>query len=252
MKKVILLILLLSSIKTFSQGFDWQYSFRLPYSIPTKFIGITSGYSINSSRGNFEFLEDYTPCCNYQSGQGSSINLGIVYENWITPLSSISLSISYQSTQALFNQTIQVPRSDGINDYIAKYRYEMDESRSSVNIIANYKHRIFDSHWSVLGGINLHYNTGKDANHTEEIIAPENERFIDGTRKRTIKRGMYGEYNLFGLNPIIGINYDIPILQGYYTSLSTFLQIPITNVVKNENWKEWKFQFSISILKSID
>lgn len=252
MKQLLLMVFFLTSLDTFSQGFDWQYSFRLPYSIPEHFIGFTGGYSINTATGNFEFLEDYTPCCNYQSGKGNSLNFGIIYEFWITPISAINISFNYQSTNSLFNQSIQIPRSDGINDYTAKYRYQMEELRNSIILMINYKHRILESHWSAFGGIYLFYKTSNEATHTEEIISPENERFIDGTQKRAIKRGMYGEYNFFGLNPNIGINYDLPIFQGYYSSLSTFLQIPFTNVIKNQDWKEWKFQFSISILKSID
>ncbi len=245
-------IMFLICFEAFSQGFDWQYSYRLPYSIPSQFIGLSGGYSINSSSGDFDFLEDYTPCCKYKSGTGNSIEFGLIYEKWITPLSSVVLKTSYFATNSNFEQTIQVPRSDGISDYITKYRYSMSENRQTLNLSGFFKHRLMESHLSVLGGINLQFYLNSGATHTEEIISPSNEVYIDGSRKRNIKNGIYGNYNKVPINPTIGLIYDYTTIRGYYTSISTIMHIPITNVVNNELWKEWKFQISVSILKSID
>lgn len=252
MKKVLFLIMTLASVSAYSQGFDWQYSFRLPYSIPSKFIGLSAGYSINSSTGDFEFLEDYTPCCSYQQGQGNSLNLGIVTEYWIDGISAVNLSANYQLSKLLFSQTVPIPRSDGINDYIAKYKYEMEETRNLLTIQPYYKYRLIHTHWAALAGFNIHYLLNYQSTHSEEIISPEDERFIDGTNKRVIKSGMYGKYNTVNINPIIGLNYDFSIYRGYYTSFSSIVQIPLTNVIQNENWKEWKIQISLSIFRSID
>ncbi len=238
--------------EVYSQGFDWQYSFRLPYSTPSQFIGITGGYSINSSVGDFDFLEDYTPCCKYQNGNGYSLEIGVAYDYWISDLSAITLKTSFAKSNANFSQTIQIPRSDGINDYLTKYNYTMDEERTSLSLSGFYKYRLLESHLSVLGGLNFYYLLGNDAKHIEEILSPDTEQFIDGTRKRVIKRGIYGEYNTAIINTAIGLNYDYAIAKGYYSSISAILNIPVNNVIHNQDWKEWKFQISVSILKSID
>ncbi len=252
MRKKIIFMMILINYVACSQGFDWQYSFRLPYRIPDQFIGINLDYSINSSTGNFEFMEDYIPCCKYNSGSGYSTGVGLIYERWLNPLYAISLKFQLTSINTSFSQTILVPRSDGITDYNSKYKYEMEEKRTSLNLISKFKYRLFSSHWSAILGINFSYLLNWDATHTETIISPENETFIDQSRHRTIKKGMYGDYNTFGLYPVIGINYDYAFLKGYYAAFSSFIQVPLTNIIRNQEWKEWKFQFSVSIFKSID
>lgn len=252
MRYLLGIILLFFYIETYSQGFDWQYSYRLPYSIPSKFIGLNGGYSLNSSTGDFEFLEDYTPCCKYQSGTGYSLEIGLHYEYWLNSISAVIFKSTFNSTSSNFSQTIQVPRSDGINDYIAKYNYSMSEKRNYLILSGLFKHRILKSHFAIVAGLNSYYILGSQATHTEDIISPMDERFIDGTRSRVIKKGMYGEYNTITINPVIGFNYDYAILRGYYSSFTASLQIPVTNVINNEDWKEWKFQVSVTILKSID
>lgn len=252
MRKITIIILIFVNYIALSQGFDWQYSYRLPYRIPEKFIGIKADYSLISSTGHFEFMEDYIPCCNYTSGNGYSAGVGLVYENWLNPMNAISVNFHYSSINTFFNQSIQVPRSDGITDYIATYKYEMEEKRRTLNLISIFKHRLFSSHWSAFVGLNFSYLLSSDATHTEAIISPEGETYIDQSRKRTIKKGMYGDYNKLGINPIIGINYDYVIYKDYYAAISGFVQTPFSNIIRNQNWKEWKFQFSVSIFKAID
>lgn len=252
MRRILILAIMIINGEIFSQGFDWQYSFRLPYKIPDKFIGFNLNYSINKNTGNFEFMEDYIPCCKYNSGNGYSLNFGIAYENWINPLGALTININYSTTNSSFNQTIQIPRSDGINDYYSIYKYEMDEKRTNLNLLAKYKHRLFKSHLSANLGVDVMYFLGSNATHTEEIIAPETETFINQTRKRIIKKGIYGDYNKFGLSLVLGLCYDYSIYRGYYASISSAIHIPITKIIQNQDWKEWKFVFSITILKSID
>ena len=252
MRYLLSIALLFVCFEVYSQGFDWQYSFRLPYFLPSKFIGISGGYSINSSVGDFDFLEDYTPCCKYQSGSGNSFEIGLVYEKWISAISAITVKTSYINTNTNFSQTIQIPRSDGINDYLAKYNYKMTEERSSLNLSGLYKYRLMESHLSVLGGLTFSFHLADDAKHTEAILSPETEQFIDGTRSRVIKRGVYGEYNNTTFSSVIGLNYDYAITKGYYSSISASINLPVSNVINNQEWKEWKFLISISILKSID
>lgn len=234
------------------QGFDWEYSYKLPYAIPDKFIGASVGYSFNFNQGNFAFLEDYVYCCNFEKGNGNSINFGLIGEYWLEGNQSILVNLNFINTKSKFTQTINIPRSDGTYDYVAKYEYTLDDQRNLANLWTGLKYRLFNSFYSIIMGIGASFYINSSATHTEKIISPESEYFIDGSRQRVILKGSIPNHNAAELSATFGLGYDYSLYRNYYLSFNPIISIPLTNVIKNENWKEWKISINMFFFKAIN
>ncbi len=245
------MIFLIFTLELLSQGFDWQYSPRLPYTIPTKFIGLSVNYGIIENRGNFGFLEDFIECCNYQAGAGKSQEISLSGEYWYKGDMALISSVGFVALKSNFSTTIMVPRSDGRNDYISEYKYTLDESRNKLILKFGAKYRIFNSHFSIGATGNLHLYVSSTATHKEKILAPSNETFIDGSKERIIQNGILSNYNKLLFSPELFVNYDVSIIRGYYSSIKIGIDFPIFSIIEKEDWREWKFNLSIGLLKSI-
>lgn len=234
----------------FSQGFDWQYSARLPYKLPKLFIGGYLGIGIANNTGKFTFLEDHIPCCDYESGYGDLFNLGATSEFWINGNTALSLSANYLRISSNFQKNIEVPRSTGNSDYIATYKYYLDESRDYLGIDMGIKKRIFTTNFSFGGKISLDYLVSNTASHKEKIISPDHETFIDGSTERIITNGILRKFNKLILTPQVFLNYDINLGKGYYSSVKLYATLPIMSVIEVDEWNEWKIGLNVSFLKS--
>ena len=72
----------------FAQGFDWQYSPRLPFKFPYLFGGISynPGYTLNHGNMYLQELEQtkLIDCCNFTNGTGFSNSFGLDIEYWLS------------------------------------------------------------------------------------------------------------------------------------------------------------------------
>jgi hypothetical protein len=243
-------IIILMTGKVLSQGFDWQYSSRLPFSHPKVFWGISANSGIIANSGNFSFLEDHIPCCDYEAGDGRTTQAGLIVEYWHTGSLALSGGLSLTFNSSNFKKIITVPRSDGMIDYFSKYQYFLDESRVYLGTDFGAKYRIQQTYFSVGGSISIGYNVSSSATHKERIIAPKTETFIDGKTERIITNGILRDYNDLLIVPNIFANYDFNLGIGYYTSLKIFAGLPLMSIVKVDNWREWKFGIGAQIVKS--
>lgn len=233
-----------------SQGFDWQFSPRIPFSHSKFFWGFNASGLIISTTGNFSFLEDHIACCDYESGYGKSIKLGVSAEYWCRSAIALNGSLNINLINSSFKQTIVVPRSDGKNDYFSRYKYFLDESRNYISGDISAKYRILNSHFSAGGGISSSILISSQALHKEKIISPSDETFIDGSKERKITNGILQDYNTILITPSLFINYDLDLGIGYYSSIKFCSFFPLMSVVQNDNWREWKFGFEFQFLKS--
>jgi hypothetical protein len=224
----------------------------LPYKIPDKFIGISANYGMIDNRGSFGFLEDFIECCNYQAGNGKSQEIDLSGEYWIKGDLAIISSIGFASIKSDFSTTITVPRSDGKFDYYSQYKFSLNETRNKLLAKLGVKYRVANSHFSVGGSCNFNFYLNSTATHKENILAPSNETFIDGSRERLIQNGILSNYNKLIFTPELFLNYDLSIARGYYTSLKIGVDFPVFSVIENEEWREWKISFGFSLLKSIE
>lgn len=247
----ILILFFFSEYFVFAQGFDWQYHSRLPYKNPNKFVGFQVELSQNSVVGEFGFAESDIKCCNFESGIGSSIGFSAIGEYWLKGNLSVGGSIAIISTSTSFSKSIQVPRSNGNQDWTAVYRYKMEESHNYLEITPQLKYRLGWKYISVNVKLSNLIILGNSANFTESIANPDFEYFIDGSKEREILNAQSPDYNQFLIAPYFGLTYDQPIALNYYGSISLGTSIPVMSLVKNQDYREWKASVTISIYRAI-
>jgi hypothetical protein len=247
----ILTLFVIAGNFAFTQGFDWQYHSRLPYKIPNKFIGLQGGISQNTVVGEFGFAEDYIKCCNYESGKGNSIAFSVIGEYWLQGNLSIAGSIGIISTSSSFSKSVQVPRSNGVQDWIAVYRYDMNEVRNYLEISPQVKYRLGWKYLSATAKLSSLFLLSNASEHSEMIKSPDFEYFIDGSKKREIIDAVAPDYHIFIIEPYLGLSYDQPIALSYYASINVGSTIPIMSAVSKQNYREWKASISISVYRAL-
>ena len=144
MKKYFYLIILLFSLSNLkSQGFDWQYSVRLPQETPKLFLGLEGAFLRNSSTGEFPFVENRFTCCEFESGTGWGINLGLASEYWFRDLEALRIGLSYASFSGNFTKVRSFPVIlDNDVSYMEEYEYEFETLQSYVLLSAGYKYKL--------------------------------------------------------------------------------------------------------------
>lgn len=104
MKKHFLLVFffVVHPILIHSQGFDWELSPRLPFSIPRIYFGIATNISKNFYNGSLSLFEDYYKCSVFSTGDGSSNAFGLKAEYWLVPTISLNCSILFLNSRSNF------------------------------------------------------------------------------------------------------------------------------------------------------
>lgn len=255
-KELIILLFILNCFLgkeiALAQGFDWQYSPRLPFAQPREFVGVYASIGRLMNTGSFSFLEDHIPCCDYSSGFGESYRFGFTGEYWQSGVFAMNSGIGLIVNNSNFSTLISVPRSDGKIDYFSSYKYFLDESRTYLSFDFGGRYRISESHFSFGGNLNLQYKIKSTAVHKERIESPASEKFIDGSTERIITNGIIGKYNNILIIPDLSFNYDFSIMRGYYSTICLYAAFPLTSVVQEYNWREWKTGLNIRFYKSFD
>ena len=239
-------ILFLSSLSlSFAQGFDWQYSARLPQKQPKLFIGVLAGGSYSYEMASFKFTEELIPCCDFSDGSGLNILVGAAGQYWFSDgISALTFSAGYNLTQSKFTVQQEVPTVD----YLIIYEYSYKGSNSYVVINSMYKRRLFSSHFSVSGGFDISLLLNQSDEYNEEIISPSDEFFSDGSRERIISKGEIAPLRTFIVNPVFALGYDINLGKSKYAELQLFSDIPIMHSISNESWRHWEVGLKLNIL----
>lgn len=242
----ILFFFFLSQSRLTSQGFDWQYSPRLPFDTPVFFIGVNGNLSYNLHYGSIDFTERYK-CCTFTNGKGIGSIFGINAEYWQTPTIAITGSISYMTVPGNFEadgEPLPVYPSG-----MYYYKNEFNSNLSFVTAELDAKWRLFLTHFFVGAGIRIGVLVSNKSEFYEKIVSPPEAKFNDGTQRRTIANGVISDIQPFFFNPKLNFGYDLNLGLGTYTSIVFSTGFPIVNVSKDSKWLTWIFQFNLKLFK---
>ena len=227
----------------YSQGFDWQYSSRMPTSSPTLFVGVSPIINSSSDNGNINFFELNTPCTIFENGTGAGYGIGIKAEYWFSGLSAIYGNIFYSSTNHQFKKLDFQPRI--IDTLITEYKLE--SNLYAIGLEFGVKHRLLNTHLHVGASLAITYLTDNSNNYTENVIAP-----IDFPwQSRTIYNGKLSDFNRLSLTPGITLGYDFNLGLGMYATPTASINFPLTSLTGDSEWRDWKFSFGISVMRGI-
>lgn len=237
MIKHIIIILILSASGLLSQGFDWQLSSRKPFDITNKYIGVTGSIAYGSHSGDFPFLENDVVCCNYESGSGTGVQIGLAGEYWYQNNIAFSSALLYTRIASKFSTETSVikktnPDLPGFNWVTA---YESDISLDYITLDLAVKQRIYDK-LNLKAGIDFNYNIGSSELHKNIVVEPANIPFSDGTFEKVLTNGRIGDLSKMVLGVSLGLSYDINLGIEKYGEISILSNYSVNSYISNYPW----------------
>jgi hypothetical protein len=250
-KFLYILFLLIFAKEALAQGFDWQYSSRLPSASPTFFIGLTGEYNHLIHSGSLDFTEAQNHCATYTKGIGEGYSAGIRGEYWLTGLLAVYGEVLYVNSPGNFTvQAEPLPRIG--QELLTEYNF---------NTVMNYfiiepgiKYRLFDSHFHAGLGVQIGFLMNDNSEHKERIIGPTNApKFPTNppSYERIIYDGKISSLNTLFIEPRIQFGYDITYGTGKYATPKISLGIPVFDLTKSSTWKRWALSVGITIYLGI-
>ncbi len=239
MRKIRYIILLIAmSGPAFSQGFDWQYSARLPFDIPSFFVGLAAETDfVYSSREDgimtlFQQVGDeYRPCCDFDKGVGFGLGAGMNFEYWFGKY-TVFTKVMYKYFHSYFNNTVPYPMRYS-DDFESEYKYDVNIQQLIIE--PGFRLRLFDSPFSIAGSVKA------------------NIRLLDSyeySDSRGQQQYTY-EMRIPDLNTVyftfkLGMGYDVQMGLGKYSTLGFYAGIPITGLISSGNWYAWSLGASFT------
>ena len=239
-KIIIIIIILLTWINIYSQGFDWQYSARLPFETPTKFWGFDVAGTYIYNTGDFGFLSNNIPCCTFEDGAGIGFQAGIKYEQWLEGNYSIFSTLAFNYIPSKFLIESEPHPYRDYEDIITEYEYT--SSTSYILFELGGKYRILETHFFVGAGINVSYLITEKHDFIERIIS-EKDFFFNEIK---YPNASLAELNKLYFYPRLIAGYDLNLGKGKYSSIFISAAPPVHSVISEKNWNRWLFSFGIS------
>lgn len=227
------------SISLHSQGFDWQYSPRLPFETPDLFVGLSAEGSYFDHFGNFP-LEEFGAnlCCNHRSGGGVGFSIGINAENWINGYSALWASISFSVVNGSFssNNSLLVKNEE---ELISKYDSETTAYYISAKF--NWKYRLFSSNFWIAPGVNLHFYAGSN------LLAIMTFPNLNGDSDQIEIDAEMPDMLILYPAPTISIGYNKSSGFGRYLSPYSSIEFPLFDASAEGEWRMWRFSLGMAI-----
>ncbi|MCX7909869.1 MAG: outer membrane beta-barrel protein [Ignavibacteria bacterium] len=236
----------------FPQGFDWEYSPRLPFSIPRVYFGIGGNTAKNYYNGSFSLFENFYTCSKFTSGTGNSFALGLKSEYWFKPNFAFAFTLLYQNSSANFVASgdsfpillKNIPKMVKVeNELSLRYKYLLLDLGA--------KYHIASTFFFIAAGLEFGVRFSSSFDIHEQVKSPPEFHFADNTQRRKVINGKLSDLALFSVVPKISLGYDAKIFPGLYASPNFSLQLPVFNLSLEENLKLFSLQLSISFLYGI-
>lgn len=247
-----LIIFFISSTTSFPQGFDWQYSSRMPTKYPYFFVGGMAEANYLLHYGYIDLTETYSKCCTFEHGKGIGTAFGISSEYW-SGLWAWYGNLSYAKFPGKFladGFTLKRKLDDG-TVYDVKYQNEFNSSMSYIFLELGGKYRLLKSHFHIGGGLKFGFLADNSSEQIERIVSPAEERFADGTQSQVLSRGKISDIKSYVITPRIRLGYDLTFGLGMYATPSVSIGLPILNISQNAQWQTWSFTFGFSVYKDL-
>jgi hypothetical protein len=245
--RIISLIYLAANISSeaLSQGFDWQYSTRMPSANPNFFIGPITSLSADMHAGSLNFSENLIPCCRFKEGSGYTAEVGILSEIWMNNGNyALNLALSFSRMKSEFEAN---PDPVYYRDDTLYTKLLFTNTINYFDIDAFYKKRMFQEHFYYALGAKLRFVASNNFEHKEKTIG--DGVFNNGMNERKINSGEMSELSFINIYPTLKIGYDLNLGLGLYASPFIDFSFSLLNQSKEDAWKNYNFRIGVSVLK---
>ncbi|MGA2295939.1 MAG: hypothetical protein ABSG15_00140 [FCB group bacterium] len=246
-KYYIVILLLLNSWFLFAQVQE-NYTDSYPK------IGIFSDFNLNKHTADFQKLPGVPNCCpSFESGTGSGVSLGFLYDIPFNNHFSLTLRAGYSVLNGKLSKIEDTFVREDSNVVPGKFEHTIDAKISDIGI-----EPIFTYNTGI--NINLHAGTRlgllaqKSYEQMETITEPSDRGvFVDSrSRTRNHTSGSLPQASAIYLALLAGISYDLPLNKDKSLLLSPefYYDIGLTNLVSNTNWKVSSIKFGLALIYS--
>lgn len=252
---VLLLLLTAIAICASAQGFDWQYSARLPFESPVKFYGVelSSGYSTHFA--SLDYLEKGTSftCCTYDRGTGMPYGVALSGDYWLTSDVSIQGALGITIRNVKFTSEPQnFPRV--INSIVRTVtsEYVFNGSITYAGLQAAMRYRLLGTHLSVGGGLKLLLKLSETQTQIDRVIGPD-DYFFEGnppSKVEDLDATILNDASAFVIEPYVSVGYDLTIRRGMYLTPTVTIGGPVTSLSKTQQWRSLELGFSLRLMNA--
>ncbi|TAE28914.1 MAG: hypothetical protein EAZ92_07465 [Candidatus Kapaibacterium sp.] len=242
------LLLSLGSERLAAQGFDWQYSSRLPTGYPVLFVGVlgNAAQSLHTTTMRVsESLPRVLDCgCAFSTARSIDWSAGIVGEYWL-PESNIAVYVALLAEQrnAVF-QSDSVVFARNPNLYPTNFvsRYTLTTQVWNTSIEAGFRGKFAPLPFFVGAAVQGAY-TLVDSARSLRLVEDANG---------TVKEGL--PTNFITFNPVnfsakAFIGADIPLATSMYASPSLFIAYPFGNLITGSaSWTRLSFGLQVAFM----
>jgi hypothetical protein len=250
MKKMLLKITLyfIITAASYAQGFDWQFSPRLPFKMPVLFLGAAARYDALQHFGDVNYIEGVNQCAVFSSGKGNGFTVGGYSEYWHTGYLAITGGLLYSSVPAVFlADGDALPLASG---EVFKTEYEFSAELHYVTLEAAAKYRLFDSHFFSGGGIQFGTRISQSTAQKERVVSPAEGHFNDNSQERIFDADITG-FSRFTFAPQVFIGYDLPVGLGYYLSPTLRAGASLNSLSDDASWRNLNFSVGLALVKGV-
>lgn len=248
-----LFIVVATAVSAVAQGFDWQYSARLPFDSPIRFYGVELATGYSTQFASLDYLEKGTPftCCTYDNGSGIPYGVLLAVDYWLAPDISAQGGLGVLVRNVSFTSDPQsFPRIDNSGVYIVSSEYVFQGSITYVTAQASMRYRLLGTHLNVGGGLKLLLKLSETQTQIDRVLGPD-DYFFDGnppTKEKDLEATLLNDASAFVIEPFLSVGYDLSLRRGMYLTPAITVGGPVTSLSKTQPWRSIDFGFSLRLV----
>lgn len=236
-----------AAVPALSQGFDWQYSARLPSSYPTLFLGVNASGAFHTFSGDINYLQGVVLCGTFRNGDGSGFGAGVQADHWLSESWAVSGTLRFEMMNGLFESAGDtLARAPNAEPTIVGYEIESDFSYVSLDLGARYR-PLNTSKLFVGAGVQAGYLLSHSTVQRQRIVSPASQRFNDGSQEQSLSDNIVGFSSFYAGGRIIA-GIDLPLGRSLYTSPAVYAAFPLTSMAVDTPWQRVSIGVQVSVL----
>jgi hypothetical protein len=247
---LIFFIVLCSCVNVFGQGFDWQWSPRLPFTNTHTYLGVIGNYGLSSLSGNISFLENRITCESFSDAAGRGWSAGLILEHWLHYNDfAFSAAVRYENNILTSDVIDNVPLSPTLT---GKYKTDLDLDCSSIALSLAVKYRAY-KHLVVGAGIDVSMPLNTSFDVSEHILSTDIPPFSTNppSYDRQILNGEIDAFSIAQVTPNIMIGYDLQFGLGWYFEPHLSVGYDANSLFVNDNVSVFRAKLGLTIYRAL-
>lgn len=248
----ILFVFLLGSVDVLrGQGFDWQYSSRLPTNYPSFFLGATGSgmWSRHTASMKYEAILPNGKLCDcgavFRSAEGLDWSVGITAEYWLPNLNmALYGMLQVEQHSATFTSPgRELPLNPNVYTISSiATTYTLQTQTLNISIDAGLKIKLAPIPIFAAVGVQGSSVLVRQLNLQEEATISTFRYFASNLPTDFIT------FQPFVLSGRAALGVDIPLTRSVYASPAVFATIPFSSIIRGNEWSRLSFGVQVSLL----